>query len=211
VTAPTVVPAAPADLDAAAALLADAFEGEPQVAALVGDRPDARRRRFHLYRAELARPVAEGTVDLARDPGNGALLGVAAWHGPHPAAGPAAVLSVRSVRSVLDHLRAFGVTGLGRALAAQRAFGRARPRTPHWYLEAVGVAPAGQGRGVGRALLEHRLERIDARGGAGYLESSSPRTTPLYRRLGFVPLGPVRGLPSAEPPLAMWRPATPRT
>lgn len=207
-TAPTVVPAAPADLDAAAALLADAFEGEPQVAALVGRRRDARRRRFHLYRAELAGPVAEGTVDLARDPGDGALLGVAAWHGPRVSGG-GAVGALRSalgaLRAVPDHLRAFGVTGLARALAAQRAFARARPRTPHWYLEAVGVAPAGQGRGVGRALLQHRLDRVDAAGRPAYLESSSPRTTPLYRRLGFVPLGPVRGLPSAEPPLAMWR------
>lgn len=199
---PLVVPAAPADLDAAAGLLAEAFEGEPQVAALLGGRRDA-RRRFHLYRAELARPVADGSVDLARDPESGALLGAAAWHGPHLRT----LGALDALRAAPDHLRAFGLGGVPRALAAQRAFDRARPHAPHWYLEAVGVAPAGQGRGVGRALLQHRLDRLDAAGEAAYLESSSPRTTPLYRRLGFVPLGPVRGLPSAEPPLAMWRPA----
>lgn len=205
-----VVPAAPADLEEVAGLVADAFAGEPQVAALLGtgaaETPDARRRRVHLYRAELLRPLAEGTVDLARDPDDGALLGAAVWHGPHPSAGS----GLHALRAVPDHLRAFGLAGVPRALSAQRAFERARPRAPHWYLEAVGVAPAGQGRGVGRTLLQHRLDRVDAAGEPSYLESSSPRTTPLYRRLGFFPLGPVRGLPSTEAPLAMWRPATPR-
>ncbi|MEH3075532.1 MAG: GNAT family N-acetyltransferase [Quadrisphaera sp.] len=200
-----VVPAAPADLPEAADLLADAFAGEPQVAALLGagtaDTPDARRRRVHLYRAELVRPLAEGTVDLARDPDGGALLGVAVWHAPRPAGGGV----LHALRALPDHLRAFGASGVPRALSAQRAFGRARPRSPHWYLEAVGVAPAGQGRGVGRALLQHRLDRVDEAREDSYLESSSPRTTPLYRRLGFVPLGPVRGLPSREAPLGMWR------
>ena len=207
-----VVPAAPADLAEAAALLAAAFEHEPQVGALLQHRTPLRRRAEHLYRALLvAGPLRRGTVDAARDTADGRLLGVALW--VEPRRGGALVEAGRAAAGLLrglpEHLRAFRGVDLRHPLAVLGAFERARPRVPHWYLEAVGVAPAGQGRGVGGALLRHRLALADAAGEPAYLESSSPRTGALYRRLGFVPLGRVAAFAGGGGPVGMWRPVTP--
>lgn len=59
------------------------------------------------------------------------------------------------------------------------------PPGAHWYLLAVGVRPARQGRGLGTALLAPTLEALDTRSAAAYLEATSPRSRALYRRLGF--------------------------
>ena len=62
----------------------------------------------------------------------------------------------------------------------ERAFTKARPADNVWYLAYLGaVSP---GRGVGTALLEHRLTSIT---GAAYTESSNGRNVPLYQRFGF--------------------------
>lgn len=59
------------------------------------------------------------------------------------------------------------------------------PPGPHWYLLAVGVRPARQGRGLGTAILQPTLDAIDTQSAAAYLEATSARSRMLYRRLGF--------------------------
>ena len=56
---------------------------------------------------------------------------------------------------------------------------------PHWDLWVIGVEPASQGKGVGRALLEPVLQRVDQSGETCYLETLDERTLPLYERIGF--------------------------
>ena len=64
--------------------------------------------------------------------------------------------------------------------------GRARHAPePHWYLYLLGVEPARQGRGVGRALLAPTLARADAGGVPCYLETQNSRNVGFYERLGF--------------------------
>lgn len=70
--------------------------------------------------------------------------------------------------------------------------GRVHPSEPHWYLPLIGVAPASQGRGLGSALLETVLAECDAAVLPAYLEATSPRSIPLYRSHGFVPLREIR-------------------
>lgn len=80
------------------------------------------------------------------------------------------------------------------------------PQTPHWYLAMLGVDPVRQGRGLGSALLEAGLARVDAEGALAYLESSNPKNVPLYERFGFEVIGLVQ--PEDFPPLIpMLRPA----
>ena len=67
-----------------------------------------------------------------------------------------------------------------------------RPSEPHWYLPVIGVDPAYQGRGLGRALMAHACERCDRDGVPFYLESSNPRNIPLYQRHGFEVLGTIQ-------------------
>src|SRR5205807_200526 len=73
-----------------------------------------------------------------------------------------------------------------RLLRALSFIERRHPRSPgHWYLPAIGVASAWQGRGFGAALLAPVLGRCDREGTPAYLEASTPRNRALYERHGF--------------------------
>lgn len=63
---------------------------------------------------------------------------------------------------------------------------------PHWYLPLIAADPAKQGRGIGTALMEAAVARIEADGRAAYLESSNPRNIPLYERFGFRCIGEIK-------------------
>jgi GNAT superfamily N-acetyltransferase len=54
-----------------------------------------------------------------------------------------------------------------------------------WYLSIVAVAPAAQGQGLGRNLLEPTIAEADRAGVTCYLETFSPRNLSFYQRLGF--------------------------
>jgi ribosomal protein S18 acetylase RimI-like enzyme len=73
------------------------------------------------------------------------------------------------------------------------------PAEPHWYLPMIGVDPAQQGKGCGSALLAYALARCDLDGEPAYLESSSPKNIPLYKRHGFELLGTIQV--GSSPPL----------
>ncbi|MFC6092609.1 GNAT family N-acetyltransferase [Saccharothrix lopnurensis] len=100
-----------------------------------------------------------------------------------------------------------GVEGLPERLATVLTATAARhPEAPHLYLASMGVLPRHRGRGVGGAILRHRLARADADGQPVYLEASTPRSAELYARHGFRPLGPHIDLPPDGPRLRpMWR------
>lgn len=66
------------------------------------------------------------------------------------------------------------------------------PQEPHWYLPLIGADPAKQGNRHGSALLRHALAICDRDKMTAYLEASSPRNVPLYRRHGFEVLGTVQ-------------------
>lgn len=63
---------------------------------------------------------------------------------------------------------------------------------PHWYLPLIAADPARRGQGLGTALMEAAITRIDADGRPAYLESSNRRNIPLYERFGFERIGEIR-------------------
>lgn len=69
---------------------------------------------------------------------------------------------------------------------------RFHPKEPHWYLPLIAADPAYRGRGLGTALMEAAIARIDADGRPAYLESSNPRNIPLYQRFGFEIIGEIQ-------------------
>ena len=83
---------------------------------------------------------------------------------------------------------------------------RYHPSEPHWYLPLIGVAPPDQGRGLGSALLKYALKQCDRDGTPSYLESTSPKSVPLYERHGFDVVGVIQ-VGSAPPIFPMVRPA----
>lgn len=80
------------------------------------------------------------------------------------------------------------------------------PKFPHWYLPLIAADPAHQGRGLGGALMERALARVDQDRLPAYLEASSPRNVPFYLRHGFEPMGEIKTATS-PPMIAMLRPA----
>jgi GNAT superfamily N-acetyltransferase len=55
----------------------------------------------------------------------------------------------------------------------------------HWYLEALGVDPPQQGRGVGRLLLAPVLSLADTQGLPCYLETETEANVAFYQKQGF--------------------------
>ena len=82
------------------------------------------------------------------------------------------------------------------------------PGEPCWFLDLVGVAPAAQGRGLGRALVRHGLQRARADGCPAFLETGTPRNVSFYESLGFQVIGEQQA-PDAGP--VIWFMQTPRT
>ena len=191
-----VRPATPDDHGRIAATLAAAFATDPPLSFLV---PDERRREALLRRhfaASLPLYAISGAIWTAGD-GSAAALWVA------PGAYP---FRLREELRVLPaRLEVFG-RWPRRGIGAQRAIDRHHPPDPpHWYLDYIGVEPAGQGRGLGSALLAPMLARCDTERRGAYLNAGSPRSRDLYLRHGFAVRSEFR-LPFGGPPLwRMWR------
>jgi GNAT superfamily N-acetyltransferase len=192
-----VRPANRSDHGAIATALAAAFASDPVMRFLLSD--DARRPALlhRHFSASVQLYAASGAV-WVDDAGTAAALWVA------PGAYPfrrREELSVARAR-----LAVFG-RAPRRGIATQLAIDRHHPHDPpHRYLDYLGVEPAGQGRGLGSALLAPMLARCDVEGRGAYLNASSVRSRDLYARHGFA-VRSERRLPFGGPPLwRMWRP-----
>ena len=93
----------------------------------------------------------------------------------------------------------------GRAARFGRALEDAHPKEPHWYLLAIGVDPAWQGRGIASLLLRSRLKCCDQEGQSAYLETK-PDGVSLYEHFDFRRIGDVDMPEGARLLTTMWRP-----
>lgn len=89
------------------------------------------------------------------------------------------------LRLLLPYIRILGVRRLPAAATGFGVIERAHPRKPHWYLSVLGVSPAQQRSGFGRALLKPMLERADREGKLVYLETFKEHNVAYYERFGF--------------------------
>ncbi len=168
----------------AGGILARAFQGDP---AYIAAMPGADKRADVL--AWLFDRVVHYSLlygEVYTTPG---LEGVACWLPP----GQTHVTLWRVVRSGLH------AAPLRMGLAAYRRFNaymgyaakfhaRYAPES-HWYLWAIGVNPASQGKGVGSRLMRFVLMRADADGTACYLETGTERNIRFYEKHGFKVVG----------------------
>jgi len=189
-----------ADTAQLAGLFASAFMSDPVIDWIA--RPGAQRHRSlqHFFHWVLSvRAIPFGEVWMAEDASV-----CAAWLPPDAPASPGGLLE--QIRLLPLFIRLCGVSRLLRGQAMADAMETNHPHDRHYYLSFVAVAPLFQGMGLGSALMEATLRRIDASGSPAYLENSNPKNTRLYERCGFAVQKNIA--PSAAPPLlAMWRPA----
>jgi GNAT superfamily N-acetyltransferase len=162
-------------------LLAHAFAEDPVLTHFLYD-PLRRRIAYPaFFRAVLEELLPCGHVYAAHD--GDTLIGVAAWKPPDaPAPAPATQAAIERQLRLVRLLFPRTSAGLFQGFAALEHF---HPAGPHWYLAFVGVQPAIQSRGIGRALLSPVLETADRTNAPCYLETPFPRTHAFYEGLGF--------------------------
>jgi ribosomal protein S18 acetylase RimI-like enzyme len=169
------------DAGAAADVLARSHADYPSFAAVFPDR----RRRARALRPFFAATTRDA---LRHGHGHGAwqdgrLVGAALWLPP----GAFPWSAARKARSMPAMLRVLAVAprSFRRFAALGANVERAHPPGAHWYLEALGVQPGGQGAGVGSALARAGLARADAQGTPCYVETADGANVRFYQRLGF--------------------------
>jgi GNAT superfamily N-acetyltransferase len=190
-----------ADVAPLARALAAAFEDDPIFVWLLPNergRPDKLLRFFTLELESVVLP--SGTAWMSPEASGACLeLPPGKWRMP---------LQTQALHA--PHFVAVFGRSLPRALITITQMERRHLREPHFYVPYVGVAPEGQGAGLGTKLLGRTLERADAAGLPTYLEATSERNAALYERLGFNHLAPFTVLDS--PPLwPMRRPPSPHS
>lgn len=126
--------------------------------------------------------------------------GAAAWLGPKQA-----LKWPMNLSNVLKVIRLGGIRGVYRLLKSAVVTEKHHPKTPHYYLFAIGVKTGNKGQGIGTSLISHVLKTCDAEGMPAYLENSKEENLPFYTGHGFKVLKQVRFAASAPPLWLMWR------
>lgn len=175
---PVVVHATAADLETLSGALADAFADDPVQRWLFAGAADHRASLGRFFRFFVDEYFRLGHVYVPRAaPASGGAL----WAPPdrdalHDEARIAELIEL--VRTEIGEDPTLRLMELARAAEY-------RPSTPHFYLGILGIAPSGQGGGLGGVLVEHVLPYCDDAGIPAHLESSNPRNLGFYERLGF--------------------------
>lgn len=183
----TIRSATRADAPAIARILREAFSEDPAWSiSLPND--ETRADRLNAYYLRRVRRHPEW-VDVAMDESSdGRVVGAVLWE---PPAGPGGLAAAR--RAITGAARwALGRLPIGRGARHTHLIEAYRPAEPHWYIRDIGTGPDARGKGVGSALLEHRLGLVDQTATPlAFLESTTPASRRLYERFGFEEVGSV--------------------
>ncbi|MCV7225512.1 GNAT family N-acetyltransferase [Mycolicibacterium komossense] len=194
-----VRPAHRSDISALSIVLGRAFHQDPVTTWMLPD-PAARRAKLHRVFAAMTRHhhLDGGGVELAERDGE---IGAAAlWDPP----GRWQHRRREELLALPRLLLTFGRL-VGRGAELSNLMKKAHPEEPHWYLAVIGSEPVLRGGGFGHALMQTRLDRVDAEHAPAYLESSKADNVPYYSRFGFEVTGEI-ALPDGGPTLwPMWR------
>ncbi|HJU98075.1 MAG TPA: GNAT family N-acetyltransferase [Jiangellaceae bacterium] len=170
--------------------------------------PDAatRRRVLRPFMAATARDAAvHGYALVARS--DDGMLGAVLWMPPatFPLSG---IRKARMTRGLLRVAVAAG-SSLPAFIRLGAALENAHPPEVSWYLQALGVHPRAQRRGVGGLLMAPALAQADEAGLPCYLQTSDPDNIDYYRRFGFEVTQPAIEVFSDGPAyIGMTRPAS---
>jgi ribosomal protein S18 acetylase RimI-like enzyme len=195
---PKIRAAEESDIPDLAEALSQAFYGDPVLTWVLrggGGHPEA-LRRFFTHMLKESAPYGEV---MATDE----LDACAVWVPPGVWAEPPGPLE--TMRMLPEKLRWTGLGRLRRFMEMDAAEYAKRPRERHYYLAILGVHPSRQGAGLGSALLDHTLSKLDVAGLPAYLENSNPANIQLYERHGFKVVGRIT-MPRGGPDMwCMWR------
>jgi ribosomal protein S18 acetylase RimI-like enzyme len=191
-----VRPLLSADIPAAAAVAARAFQNNPVMVAIIRRDEAERSRLLTRFNLELLAihlrygrcwVVCEGERVLAT------MLTLPS--GAYP-------LPLRAELKLFGTSLRFGGLSTTLRFARLDAFVKQRhPSRPHHYLYMIATDPACQRRGLGSMLLGHLAD--EARGTEIYLETDEPQNLPFYAKNGYEVLGEALS-PIGEPRFPLW-------
>ena len=195
----TVRTATRADAPAVARLLSEAFRDDPAWSITLPEDETRLAKLAAYYRRRVRR--RPGWVDVAVD--DDEVVGALLWE---PPADSGALATAR--RAITGGTRwVLGRLPIGRGARHTLQIEAYRPPAPHWYLRDIGAGPEARGRGVGTALLEHRLAIVDrSPTPLAFLEATTPGSRRLYERFGFETIGSVATLGEASSTAMLRRP-----
>jgi ribosomal protein S18 acetylase RimI-like enzyme len=78
-----------------------------------------------------------------------------------------------------------GLNNIRKALSREALIRKIKPREKMTYLWFIGVAPSDQRAGMGTRLLQDILYRSQLKSKPVYLETSTARNLPWYKKMGF--------------------------
>ncbi len=92
-------------------------------------------------------------------------------------------------KSVLEDIKlllnCIGLNNIGKAMKREAAIKKIQPDTPMYYLWFIGVDPESQGTGIGSRLMNEVIEDSRAQSRPIFLETSTERNLPWYKKFGF--------------------------
>ena len=196
INALTIREASPADHAALTESLVDAFFDDPVT---VWSSPHAASRRKMLRKFFAAYLKAKQKYDLvwADDDLTGAALWLPPGKWKNTLSEDMALLPSMLYPRLLARAPLVGY-GLYRTEQLHPA------HPDHFYLATIGVSPAGQGKGIGSALLKPVLDICDRDGVPAYLEASKFENVDYYARFGFRLTSETK-LPRGPSVYLMWR------
>ncbi|MGB4399445.1 MAG: GNAT family N-acetyltransferase, partial [Daejeonella sp.] len=92
-------------------------------------------------------------------------------------------------KSILEDIKllfnCIGLGNIGKAMKRESAIKKIQPDTPMYYLWFIGVDPDSQGTGIGTQLMNEVIEDSQVQSRPIYLETSTQRNLPWYKKFGF--------------------------
>ena len=154
-----VSPVRDEQIPAAARVMANAFSDAPRFRFLVpSDAQRSMKLRWYWAASMRACILSGGLVFVALEEGSSSVLGVAIWDAPRQSGHR--ILTLLQSGLWLAPMR-LGIAGYIRRRALGPALASLESPHPAWYLNAIGVEPSAQRGGVGSALINHMLRRVD--------------------------------------------------
>ncbi|MEZ5960515.1 MAG: GNAT family N-acetyltransferase [Hyphomonadaceae bacterium] len=177
----TIRPATSADTTTASSALADAFARDPLMLYLFEKHPDGVRTGIETFFSILlrARIAISAPADVLLH--EGAVRGAVMGNPTSPPAWPAAIKQEwLQFQENVPEFRA-------RLEAYEEICDAHQPGEVFYYLGVIGVHPSLQGKGAGKALLEHFCERsrTDPKSNGVYLDTANHASLQFYYNNGF--------------------------